>query len=181
MKQELRQNLYVKRSETGLPLIAKYHGRGALASWLKTISIRTAGKHLDRQKEIPVDDQTLEIVQPRSEEMELLQFKSVYHREFKSSFAEALNSLEQRDRQILKLHYLERRSIDEIGETLGKHRATAARWVIKARDELALRTREGLSARLDLTPTALESVMGMIVSQIDLSFRALSPKAATKS
>jgi RNA polymerase sigma-70 factor (ECF subfamily) len=64
-------------------------------------------------------------------------------------------------------------TVDQIATVYQVHRATAARWVAKAREELARKTRDALRKRLELSQSQFESVVRMIESQIDLSIERL--------
>ena len=54
---------------------------------------------------------------------------------FTAALREAAAALEPRLRAVLAMHFTEDLSIDQIGAVYAVHRATAARWVQRARDE----------------------------------------------
>jgi len=78
---------------------------------------------------------------------------------------------------VLRLSVIERLGIDAIGAMFQVHRATAARWLVKVRSDLADRTREALARRIGAKPDEVDSLVGMLQSQVDVSInRALETK-----
>jgi RNA polymerase sigma-70 factor (ECF subfamily) len=43
------------------------------------------------------------------------------------------------------------------------------RWLVELRESLLVRTREGLRARLALSPSELDSLLGLVDSQLSVS------------
>ena len=84
-----------------------------------------------------------------------------------------MESLEARARNVLRLSYVDRLSIDQIGTMYGTHRATAARWLSQARDDLMEQTRARLADRLKLTQSDLNSLLGALQSNLDISIERL--------
>ena len=66
-------------------------------------------------------------------------------------------------------------SIDEIGAALHIHRATAARWIRAASEAVREETRRRLHERLRLTASELDSLVGLVRSQLHLSLARLLP------
>jgi len=60
-------------------------------------------------------------------------------------------------------------SIDAIGAAFGVHRATAARWLTRARGALVSATHKRLAARLELPVEQIESVIRLVQSKLDAS------------
>jgi RNA polymerase sigma-70 factor (ECF subfamily) len=89
--------------------------------------------------------------------------------EFKDAFAEAVTAIPDKERAILRLHFVDGLTIDEIGVVYRVHRATAARWLGRARTTLLGEIRRRLAARLGATDSELDSVMRGVRSQLDIS------------
>lgn len=89
--------------------------------------------------------------------------------EFRAAFGEALRSLSDKDRVILRHHLLDRLSIDRIGQLYDVHRSTAARWLANIREQIHERTQEEFRVRLGLEPADFESLMAMVLSQLSYS------------
>lgn len=159
--QELRSKLFAERR------LLQYAGRGPLAGWLRRAALNTASKLLrpQRREQAALD--------PDSEELapdpELVFLKGRYRAEFRDAFIAALRSLSPRERTLLRLNSLSNVSIDELGNMYRVHRATAARWVQRAREVIVERTRATLLERLALSPEELDELMAVMRSQLDVS------------
>lgn len=64
-------------------------------------------------------------------------------------------------------------SIDRIGALYDIHRATAARRVAAARDELGAAIRAALAARLEISVDEVDSIVRLVQSRIDVSLEHL--------
>lgn len=148
-----------------------YSGAGSLRRWLKVAAKRLAldlQRAAGRRRESTLDGEggaaMVAEVDP-----ELNYIKAHYREEFREAFAEAMKSLDTRSRTMLKLHMVHRLSIDEIAPMQQVHRATAARWIQKAREELADKTRAALSRRIGVATDEVDSVIHMIASRLDVT------------
>lgn len=171
--QELRARLFVALPDRP-PVIAQYSGRGRLAEWIRVACLRTVLKQRARpSKEIPIEDEILADTPAADSDPELRLLKESYRAEFRDAFREALEALTQRQRSLLRQHFFRQLTVDRLGAMFGVHRSTAARWLAEARQELLQKTRTALSHRLGLDDSEWESVMRLIESRLDVSFRAL--------
>jgi RNA polymerase sigma-70 factor (ECF subfamily) len=174
LTQGLREQLFVGAPPRGKPLLANYSGRGQLRNWLRIIAVRTAGKFLDKdRREVQMSESMLGDLGPASADPELEHLKRTYRGAFRRAFAEALASLDSRDRLFLGHTYVDRLTIDEIGAIYSVHRATAARRVARARDTLLERTRQMLMRQIKVDRHEYESIMRLIESQLPVSFSRL--------
>jgi RNA polymerase sigma-70 factor, ECF subfamily len=171
VKQELRRKLLVSDGEP--PRIADYSGRADLRTWVRTAAIRTSIDLIRRRRDLPVDDEELAMLPAIADDPELAHLKSRYREELRAAVTETITQLEPRDRLLLKYHYVDGFSIDRIGAIYGIHRATAARWLGSAREQLANLTHRLLIKRLAVTPSELHSIARLVESQLDLSIRRL--------
>jgi RNA polymerase sigma-70 factor (ECF subfamily) len=177
--QRLRTNLFV--GDGGTPRLALYAGRGPLRSWLGVAAARTAlmlRRSQQRQREVSVDDDdawsdALVTISTNNPELELL--KRQYAQAFAAAFREAVAALETRLRRVVRMSFVDGLSIDEIGAVYAVHRATAARWIQRACEQLFETTRVLLGERLSLTPTELDRMTALVRSQIDVSVSQLLP------
>lgn len=168
VKQGLRKLLFVGDGESP-PRIGDYRGSGDLRAWMRVTAMRAALK-LNRKhgRETELDDAILEARAP-DDDPELAYMKRAYRATFKTAFQEALDSLNSRERTLLKQQIVDGLGIDEIGALYEVHRATAARWLAAAREKLLLRTRRTFMVRARLSGDECESVMRMVRSQLDVS------------
>jgi RNA polymerase sigma-70 factor (ECF subfamily) len=68
-------------------------------------------------------------------------------------------------------------SIDDLGGLHGVHRATAARWLQKARETLLKETKKNLMKRLGISLAEVDSILRILQSRLDLSLeRALATR-----
>jgi RNA polymerase sigma-70 factor, ECF subfamily len=172
--QTLRSQLFVVREDGLPPMIENYSGLGPLRAWLRIAAVRIAGRWLGKERrEVPLPEEALDAAVLPGEDPALLHLKEAYHAEFREAFTAALQTLPTRERAVLKQHYLDGLSLDELGIVFRVHRATAARWLAQARATLLARTREALTGKLALAPDEFESVMRLIGSRLGFTFREL--------
>jgi RNA polymerase sigma-70 factor, ECF subfamily len=167
--QMVRARLFVA-SDDQPPRIADYTGRGKLFSWLRVVVVREALALVRKPKrEIAMDD----VPEDAVDDLELGVFKGLYQTQFKTAFATAVGELSARERNLLRLHLIDKLSIDEIGAAHRTHRTTAARWLREIRAKLAARTRDLLATALALPDRELDSVMRLVRSRLELSVSRL--------
>lgn len=171
--QDVTTKLFV--SGDGPPKIATYSGRALLRSWVRTIATRAAVDRLRKPQADSAPDEMLYALPDAGGGPELDHFRARYASEFKEAFEAALASLEVRERNVLRHHFIDTLPFEDIGALYGVHKTTAFRWVEAARDKLSKRTRNHFQERVQLPPPDVESVLRMLQSNIDLSLsRVLS-------
>ncbi len=77
---------------------------------------------------------------------------------FRLALEEAIASLSDRERAALRMSALDGLSIDQIARVFQMHRSTAARWLVRAKAELAAKVRDGLVRRLGASAGDLASI-----------------------
>lgn len=169
--QRLRERLIVGAADSP-PKLATYSGAGGLGGWLRVSVTReaisaTRVKKSDKNAGT-LDDQSLVSADA---DPELRHLRSRYAPEFAAAFSGAMASLTSEERNLLRHHFLDRLTIDEIGAIYRIHRVTAARRVNRARALLVERTKEMMQERLSCTDTELLSVLRVIQSEANLSIR----------
>jgi RNA polymerase sigma-70 factor (ECF subfamily) len=75
---------------------------------------------------------------------------------------------------VLRYQLVDGWSIDRVGELYGVHRATAARWITTARDELGALIRTEVGTQLGITPTEVDSIIRLVQTRLEISFAALA-------
>jgi RNA polymerase sigma-70 factor (ECF subfamily) len=166
--QRLRHHLLV--AEPGAkPRIMTYAGRGELRAWVRVAAVRAwLNAKRESARHEPLHDDDVLVTEATSDlELELL--KGKYRELFRRVFLEAVEGLAPATRLLLKLHYLDRLSMDEVGKVLGVHRLTVLRRLERARQELSEGTKERLEAELRLAPPDVESLLRLIQSRLDVS------------
>lgn len=152
------------------PKITKYTGRGPLQAWVRVTATRAA---LDRCRALGIStaretELTDRLAAPWPG-MELLMSRARYGAAFQGALREAVASLPARERNALRMHVCGRCSIDEIGRAYGVHRATAARWLERARLAIREGVRAGLSrGGIKLTDSEYSSLARGMASELEL-------------
>lgn len=154
------------------PALARYQGRGPLRAYVRVVALRAARKVRERERgEVEADEPILDALPDRGEDPEVELLKRRYQEDLRAAFREALAQLAPEDRLLLKQHLLDGLGIDHLARLHGVHRATAARWLARAREGLAGDTRRRFLARVPLAASSYQSVLHLIYSQLDLSLR----------
>lgn len=177
--QRLRTHLLVGEPDAR-PRIAAYAARGPLRAWVGVSAARVAlmmRRSSRRAREVPEDDWTMAIGAATTGTPELDLLKQQHAAAFTAALGDAARALEPRLRSVLRMHFVDELSIDEIGAAYAVHRATAARWIQRARDTLFATTRNTLAAQLALSATELDRLAALVQSQLDVSLSQLLPPA----
>lgn len=172
LEDELRQLLRLKLffpANHASPAISEYAGRGELRVWLRVIVIRMAlNLRRSTKRERPLDERARDVDPIVMKDPELLYLHEQSKADFVAAFGEAVATLTSQERTMLRLHYVDRLSIDPLGALYRTHRATAARRLQRIRSTLLERTRCILGERLRLASTELDSLMRLIENTVDL-------------
>jgi len=174
--QRLRESLLVGDP----PRIAGYAGSGPLRAWVGVAAARIALMMIrthKRKREISDEDWpgALSLVAVGNPELDLL--KRQHAAVFARALVDAAATLEPRLRSVLRMHFADGLTLDEIGVAYGVHRATAARWIQRARDVIFTESRRLLAERLRLSEAELDRMTSLVNSQLDVSLSQLLPSA----
>lgn len=179
--QMLRNTLFAPRPGK-TPQIALYAGRGDLRNWTRAAIVRVILNLVTRKpRDVPTSTELFNAMPSAGSDPELAHMKEVYQAQFREAFATAVESLDSRDRNLLRHAFVDGLSIDEVGALFGVHRATAARWLASARAKLMGEVRRALMQKLHVDGTEFASIMRLIRSQLNVSlarfFDARAPEA----
>ena len=172
--QTLRARLFVGDGDG--PAIARYEGRGPLRGWVLVAALREAVRTRQRDAREPaVDDDALVALADRSGAATTPALdKERYRDAFRAAFKAALSELAPRDRNLLRMHVIDGLTIDQIGALQGVHRATAARWIERAREAISRSVRRDLMRQLGADPFETEELLQWVQSRIELSLSVLA-------
>jgi RNA polymerase sigma-70 factor (ECF subfamily) len=150
--------------------IKKYAGRGALKAWVRVTATRAA---LDRCRQVGLDvarhTELSDDLAAAAHGAELVLLRARYAGAFQNALRDAVAALPPRERNALRMHVGGGCSIDQIGLAYGVHRATAARWLERARESIAEGVRHALSLRkLQLTTSEFQSLGHALASELEL-------------
>jgi len=134
VRQQLREKLFVGAGDVA-PKILDYSARGPLGGWLRVAAVRVA-LNLRRGKDALTSGasatETVEFVSPGADP-ELDYLKTRYGAELRDALRTTLAALPQDERTVMRMHYVDRLNIEEIGVAYHVHRATVARWIAASR------------------------------------------------
>jgi RNA polymerase sigma-70 factor (ECF subfamily) len=172
LEQQVRTRLLLSSGDQP-PRIEQYSGRGPFGGWLRMIATRCV---LDLQRARNSGQQLRELDSPTlATDPELDYLKLRHAGDFKVVLEQALARLDARQVTLLKLAFVEQLAPSAIGVMYGVSARTVQRWLVDLREELLKTTREGLRARLSLSPSELDSLLGLVDSQLQVSlYRVLN-------
>lgn len=160
------------------PRIAEYGGRASLKTWLATVSAN-ATLRLHRKR----DDQPHETLSGLAEQVaraepELALAKARHGADLEAALRAALDELDARQKVLLRMRHVQGWRLERVATMYRVSRATAGRMVNAAHEALLTETKRILAERLRLTASELESLVGLLQSQLEVSLvRLLGPGA----
>jgi RNA polymerase sigma-70 factor (ECF subfamily) len=170
VRQDLRQKLFVPATDGARPKICEYTGRGPLGAWLRVVAVRLALNMRRRPKHtVETEGDGAPVLRSPNPDPELDYLKTRYKDEFKDAFQSTLAELSSDERNVLKLHYIDGLNIDEIGTAYRVHRSTVARWLAHSREKIMDETKKRLTERLKIQGSEVDSLIGLVRSQLDVS------------
>jgi RNA polymerase sigma-70 factor (ECF subfamily) len=150
------------------PLLLGYQGRAPLVSWIKTIALRTAARLVEINRRISGDDSMLtELAAVEDPARDVL--RAELRPAVRAAYASAVKNLSYVDRELLASVIVRGETIDHLARTNGIHRATAARWVGRARAALDDALRRELATALAVPADDVSSLMSAIATSIELT------------
>ena len=172
LAEDIRQKVWEKLLVGAPSRLATYAGQGKLRGLVKVAAVRAALSELRKGgREVPMPEAGPDIFEdvPGTADRELAFVKERYRAEFKAAFEAAVADLDERERNLLRLHLLRGVTLAALAEIYGVHRATVTRWLARARERVMSSTRAHLGARLDIGGSEIDSVMAWIGSRLDAS------------
>lgn len=171
--QRLRERVFVGTT----PRIGTYSGTGSISTWLSAAVVRLAvdSKRAEKPQD-ELDDELANSVADGSD-VELSVIRKQFQGEFRVAFQEAFRELTLDERNLVRLTFIDRLSIDALAAMTGLHRSTVARRISGLRDELAKGTRRRLQERFKLTGSDMNSLMRVVVTAFDASLSSLLGEA----
>ncbi len=175
LRSELRRLLFTSDGDRPAA-IATFTGKGDLRGYLRVIAARALARRMQRdRREASLDDEMTDVLAPALDP-EVALLRERYRDDVDAAFRSGLAALSDRARAVLRYSMIDGWSIDRLGERYGVHRATAARWLTAARDELGAHIRATLAARLAIPESQVDSIVALVTSRIEVSLdRLLGP------
>jgi|SRR5215217_5709785 len=172
--QVLRERLLVGNGNTP-PRIATYGGRGPLLTWVGIIAARIAGELVgqDERHQLVAEppEELAQLLAPSDPEYALLREDA--RQLLVESLRKAVTVLPEQERALLRLHHFHGFTMDRLTLMYGGSRSGVARRVADARRLLLEHVRMELAPRLKQDQLALESLLGLVSSRLDISLHGL--------
>jgi RNA polymerase sigma-70 factor, ECF subfamily len=169
VRQQLRERLLVAR-EGQPPRIAEYAGLGPLGAWVRVAALRLALDVVTGPAPVEFTEAPA-LAAPNDPELALI--RSRYQGAYQEALRDSVQALDVRERTLLRMNVIDGLSVDRLGEVYGVHRATAARWLTRAREHLLDETYRLLSERLKVPLGELRSLTKLLRSDLHLSLQRL--------
>jgi RNA polymerase sigma-70 factor (ECF subfamily) len=171
---EVQQTLRVKllvASPGARPRIGEFVGSCSLATWLRLWAVRVALAFVGGRPE-PAANGSHEIADKLM--MDALDLeREIVEQQHQQVFQEALDAalatLTEQERDLLRRHFVDDVSLEQLAAGYGVHRATCARWLAAAREKLQEDTRRRVIASLQLSPAEFESLAGLMQSGLSVT------------
>lgn len=167
VQQKLREELIMGR-EGNAPKIADYSGKGALGGWLRVAAVRTALNHLRSSASGPATEVLRDEVSLAADP-ELAYVKEHARDLFADAFKRVLGNLDARERTILRLHYIDGLTMDQLARLYKTPRSTIARRVAEARQQILSATEALLRDERRLSPSSVANVIRDARSRLDVT------------
>ena len=168
VQQKLRETL-IMGTDGAAPKIAEYSGRGALGGWLRVAAVRTA---LNQVRGIKREEEAGEELSLAGDP-ELAYVKEHASQLLGESFQKVIGELDASARTILRLHYIEGLTMDQLAKLYKTPRSTIARRVAETRERILAATESLLQTEKRLSPSAVESVIRQARSRLDVTVTRL--------
>jgi RNA polymerase sigma-70 factor (ECF subfamily) len=171
VKQALRNRILVAETSI-LPRIGSYTGRGPLGAWVRMTATRLAADLRRGQgRARPAEDPSRAV----APDPELAYLKERYGAEFERALELAFAGLTPRDANLVRLYFLEHVNALVIAQMYGVSARSVQRWLAAIQAQLLAETKKIVQQRLSLSASELESLLGLVESQLAVSvFRLLS-------
>lgn len=170
IRQRLRERLFIEGK------LATYTGRGPLAAWLMIVAQRVALTIKRREQPQRAFFESLEGAIVRSErDPELAYMKERYRPELERVVRQAIATLPDRDRLLLRLTLLTGITHERIAGMYQVSQSTVTRWVQQAHERLRGEVEKALGDALGAAIEDVESLMRLFRSDVNVSVtRALA-------
>ncbi len=159
------------------PTLASYEGRSKLSRWLRSVGVRAAlaaGEKLSANLQ-PLAESAAELLRSPDADPELAVLKARCGQQLERALHQAMKGMGDPERLLLQQHWVDGLTIDQLAKVYRIHRATAARRIASAREELLTSVRRRLREQLQLTGKELDSLIELAQSRLRLSLRDLNP------
>jgi len=152
--------------------LASYGGRGSLRNWVRavtvreTISVLRASPHRDVETDDAFDPAA-------SGDVELAFVKHAHRTQFRTALRATFAALDPEDRAVLRYRFVDGLTLDQLAAVLGVHRATAARWLARLREDLLRGIRRRMCDELGIDKGEFDSLVQLVRSNLEITMGGL--------
>ena len=167
-----------------LARLSQYRGQGPLAGFVRVTAARLAVNALSGSSKAEhgdAQDYLFDALVSPGGTPEAQMDREHMRARVREAFIASVTQLTPRDRNLLHYSLRHGLSIDVIARMYGVHRATAARWIATARDELVRTTRDELRRSLSIADSEIDTLMRTGLSHFELSVARLLEPATEPS
>lgn len=162
-------------ADASAPALLTYRGRAPITAWAKTIALRLAAKQhaalvAAKARDERGDASAFEAVPDAVTRTLRAELRGAVERAFTASVA----TLSMFDRELLRATIVDGQTIDQLAGQHDVHRATAARWIGRARGALDDALRAALAKDLALSETEVSSVLRAVQTSLVLPVEPLA-------
>lgn len=169
LEQQIHEELLLGRGDSA-PKIGRYLGHGPLARWVSVVAQRTALMKLRANaSEARARDAVAFELSQGAVDGELVALKKRCRPVVDQAIREAVSNLSDRDRVVLRLHFVGGAGVKKIGSIYGVSPSTVSRWVAQIRNGIRRDVHHLLGHRLQVPSDEIESLIALVVSQLDIS------------
>ncbi|MGE0551274.1 MAG: hypothetical protein AB7O24_22225 [Kofleriaceae bacterium] len=160
----------------GDPRIARYSGRGPLASWLRITGTRFARKRLHRQSPCSSGEPVPDLL---GSDPQLAIMRRLSRPQFEDALQSIIAKLSDSDRLLLRRYFLCNDTLTQLGEQLHVAPSTIARRIAAIRVRILEQLKGRVTTQSDVTDSSFRSLVGLLRSNLELDLAgALSPSGA---
>jgi RNA polymerase sigma-70 factor (ECF subfamily) len=177
VEQRLWDGLLVGR--TGAPRLAAYSGTGPLERWLSVAAQRiaiTVMRHEDAESR--ARNEAAAQAQFLGPDPEIEAIRVQYQRPFQRAVDVAVLVLDDREKVLYRMHFVQKLTLEQIGKAYGVHHTTVLRWLRAAGDRVLEQVKRLLRSELDLAQPEFDSLVRLLISQLDLDISNVLDRAS---
>jgi RNA polymerase sigma-70 factor, ECF subfamily len=168
--QTLRAKLFVATGGRP-PGIAAYSGRGPLGAWFRVTALNAALSLLRAEAKALHPHRPTSAQRSSDPERELIRTRM--RTELQDTLRDVLAQTPARERALLRLHFVNGSTLEELTQAFKVSRATVVRWIASARRSVLQETQRRMVQQLKLSPSQLSSTLRISRSDWSLSLETV--------
>jgi RNA polymerase sigma-70 factor (ECF subfamily) len=169
MLDEVRQLVRIRLLVDRPARIAGYRATGPLGGWVRVAAIRIALDQLASAGKRRLDETVLAERFSRFASPETEVLSARYRPVLQAALEQGIAALGQRDRALLRFHYVEGLNVEALGAIYHVHRATVARWLADIRRGLLGAMRDRVATVLQVSDSEFHSLVALMQKEMPLS------------